>query len=107
MAAECGSLFTIALGAIALAAIAFAIAFALAEDGFFTDAAEADEETEETAAADGFFTRATEAEETEAAEEREAAEETAAAEETVAAVVAGISIGSCCGISAPLSLAAP
>ena len=86
MAAECGSLFTIALGAIALAAIAFAIAFALAEDGFFTRAAEADEETE-------------------------AAEETAAAEETVAAIVTGISIGSSYAsrseLWAPLSLAAP
>ena len=102
MAAECGSLFTIALGAIALAAIAFAIAFALAEDGFFTRAAEA---------ADGFFTRAAEAEGTEASDGTEASEETAAAEETVAAIVTGISIGSSYAsrseLWAPLSLAAP
>jgi nucleosome binding factor SPN SPT16 subunit len=80
MAAACGSFFTIALGAIALAFAALARAFALAADGFLTRAAEAEaaEAAEETAAAEA-------AEETAAAE---AAEETAAAEaaeETAAA----------------------
>ena len=82
MAAACGSFFTIALGAIAFAALALAraFAFALAADGFLTRAAEAEaaEAAEETAAAEA-------AEETAAAE---AAEETAAAEaseETAAA----------------------
>ena len=80
MAAECGSFFTIALGAIALAAIAlaraFALAFAFDAEGFFgccieeTEAAEEIASTEETAAA----------EETEAAEATSAVETTSASE---------------------------
>ena len=85
MAAECGSFFTIALGAIASAALALAKTFALAADGFFTRVAEAEaaDAAEETAVAEE-IEAADAAEATSAVEATSAAEATSAVETTSA-----------------------